>query len=403
MRVRKFYANSMPEAMAQIKAELGPEAVILHTEEKNSRGLLKFFRRARLEVTAAVDTDLRDFPVPAPAAGEDIKRLQHEVSTLKVALSQVTEKQQSEANGQKARRMSVEHTALPRIASLDGWYQRLLDKGVGARLAQQIIQSVADELSRWALDNESVLNEHLHWHLGRRLIPPAPLVLGPGQPQHYFVVGPTGVGKTTTIAKLAANFKHSHHASVLMITADTFRVAAIPQMKTFGEVLDIPTEVAYSPAQLAELVQANRHYDLILIDMPGRNHRVAEEITELNDFLAVIPRKIVNLAIAAGTQYQDMVHIVESFGAMPLNGFIFTKTDETMSIGPAYTLACEKQVPLSYLTTGQHVPEDIEVASAERVVDLLVGPVPDRLRSIGGSQVVRQKSVADYAILKGEI
>ncbi len=381
MQVKKYYANSMPEAMAAIRADLGSEAVILHSEKKRLPGLLGLFRRPRFEVTAAIDTDLQDFPQPTRAFNDDIKKMRRELTDLRLTMAQVARNQQTQVVAQKTRQRPSDYSMPPRIASLDNWYKRLLNQGVVTELAQQIVQTVADELSRWALDNENVLNEHLHWHLGRRLAPVLPLKLIPGKAQVFFIVGPTGVGKTTTIAKLAANFMRDQHARVLMITSDTFRVAAIPQFKAFGEILGIPTEVVYTPEQLSELVNAHQQYDLILVDTPGRNQRAKDEISEIQEYLAAVPYKNVHLAMAASTQYQDMKQIVSVFGSMPLNGLILTKTDETVCFGPAYSIACQTNMPLSYLTTGQRVPEDIEIASAERVIDLLVGEVPDEIRS----------------------
>ncbi len=381
MHVKKFYANSMPEAMAAIRAELGADAIILQTQKKRHPGLLGFFRRPRLEVTAAVDKDLRDFPQPTRAASGEVRQMRRELADLKLALAQVAKSRDTQTAAQSLRQQSGQYTLPPRVTSLDGWYKRLLEQGVVTELAQQIIQTVADELSRWALDNENVLNEHLHWHLGRRLKIPQPIVLTPGTPQVLFLVGPTGVGKTTTIAKLAANFKRNQKARVLMITADTFRVAAIPQFKAFGEILDIPTAVAYTPTDLAALIAESSQFDLILVDTPGRNQRSPDAVSEIADFLAAVPRKTVFLTIAAGTQFQDMQQIAAAFGTMKIDNLIFTKTDETVSFGAAYSLACVTRTPLSYLTTGQRVPDDIEVASAERVIDLLVGEVPDEIRS----------------------
>ncbi len=381
MHVKKFYANSMPEAMAAIRAELGADAIILHSQKKRRPGVLGYFRQPQLEVTAAVDNDLRDFPQPTRAATSEVRQMRRELADLKMALSQVAHNQETQATAQTVRRQTGQYTLPPRVASLDNWYKRLLAQGVAPDLSQQIVQSVADELNRWALDNESVLNEHLHWHLGRRLQSPQPITLKSGTPTVFFVVGPTGVGKTTTIAKLAANFSHLQKARVLMITADTFRVAAIPQFKAFGDILNIPTAVAYTPAELAALVGKNTQYDLILVDTPGRNQRSPDEVNEVADFLAAVPNKIVYLAIAAHTQYQDMRQISEAFGSMNIDSFIFTKTDETALFGAAYSLTCLTQTPLSYLTTGQQVPDDIELALAERVIDLLVGDVPDDIRS----------------------
>jgi flagellar biosynthesis protein FlhF len=366
MRVKKFRASSMPEAMALIRAELGPDAVILHSEEIRKRSRLKFLHRPAIEVVAAVDTDLRDFPQPTPATDNAVQEMKRELAALQMTLAKVTETRWDSG---------------PRhIASLDDWYRRLLDEGVARNLAQQIVQTIADELSRWAMDNESVLNEHFHWHLGRLLPPCKPLKLTPGQPLTLCLVGPTGVGKTTSIAKLAANFA-SQGARVLMITTDTFRVAAIAQIVAFGDILGIPVEVAYTPDQLASLVEGNRQRDLILIDTPGRSQRMPDKIAELGDYVSAVPDRISYLAIAAGARFEDMRQTVDVFGEMSIDGLIFTKTDETASLGPAYTLACESGLSLSYLTNGQRVPEDIGIATAERVIDLLVGPVPDEIRS----------------------
>lgn len=356
----------MPEAMALIRADLGRDAVILHTEKVRRRGFWGLFGWSQVEITAAIDKDLRDFPQPTPAADKSIQSMQRELAALREMLAQMGESRQS--------------TGIPRVTSLNDWYQRLVSQGVAERLASRIVQTVADELNRWALDNDTVLNEHLHWYLGRQLPRCEPLKLVANQPHVFFIVGPTGVGKTTTIAKLAANF--SQGARVLMITADTFRVAAIPQLQTFGEILNVPVEVAYSPNQLAGLVSNQRQFDLILVDTPGRSHRAFDEVAELGQYLAAVPDKSVHLALNAGTRYEDMYQTVESFRAMPLDGLIFTKIDETGSLGAAYSLACETGLSLSYLTNGQHVPEDIELASPERIVDLLVGSVPDDTRSL---------------------
>lgn len=373
MRVKKYTVNNMPEALDVIRMDLGPNAVILHSEKVRKGGFLGLFGAKKLEVVAAVDTDLEDFPQPSRKGNTDnaIQSMRDELESLRHTINQV------------AKTPVVTTPAVPRVASLEDWYHRLMDQGVVKPLAQEIIQTVSNELSRWTLDNHGVLNEHLHWYLGRRLATPAPLTPVPGKPHVFFIVGPTGVGKTTTVAKLAAKFAHAayHKSRVLLVTTDTFRVAAIPQIKTFGDILGVPVEVAYTPEQLLELTQAHTDKDLILVDTPGRSHRAVQEVTALQDYLNAIPDKTVHLALNAGSKYEDLHHIIQAFGAMPIDGLIFTKIDETMSLGAAYSVACERKLPLSYLTNGQRVPEDIEVATAEYVVDLLVGSVPDDIRS----------------------
>lgn len=374
MRVKKYLVSTMPEAMEQIRRDLGPNAVILHTEKVKKGGFLGWFGRSKLEVVAAIDTDLQDFPDQPRRSHPDqsIQAMRDELENLKLAISHAVRP------GQPA-----DLSSAPRVASLEDWYQRLLDQGVTQPLAHKIIQRVANELNRWTLDNQGVLNEHVHWYLGRQLPAPAPLTLKPGQPHIFFIVGPTGVGKTTTIAKLAAKFAHApyHKASVLMITTDTFRVAAIPQIATFGDILGVPVEVAYTPEQLQAVIAKHSHCDLILVDTPGRSQRATNEVAALNDYLAAVPDKTVHLALMAGSRVEDMCHTIDAFGTMPLDGLIFTKIDETSALGAAYSVACQRELPLSYLTNGQRVPEDIEVATAEFVVDLMVGAVPDAIRS----------------------
>ncbi len=373
MRVKKYTVNSMPEAMDLIRLDLGPNAVILHSEKIRRGGIMGWFGRSRIEVVAAIDTDLQDFPPPRSGMAVDptVQSMRDELDSLKVVLTQVAQNRQAAP------------VAVPRVASLEEWYQRLVDQGVTSHLAQEVIQRVSNELSRWTLDNQGVLNEHLHWYLGRKLPAPAPLSLTPGHPHVFFIVGPTGVGKTTTLAKLAAKFAHApyHKAKVLLITTDTFRVAAIPQISAFGEILGVPVEVAYKPEQLRTIINAHSDRDLILVDTPGRSQRATHEVAALRDYLAAIPNKTVHLALTAGSKYEDMHQVINAFSSMPLNGLIFTKIDETASLGAAYSVACERELPLSYLTNGQRVPEDIEVATAEYVVDLLVGSVPDEIRS----------------------
>ncbi len=372
MRVKKYIVNNMPEAMEMMRSELGPNAVILHSQKVQRGGFLGLFKRARVEVVAAVDTDLEDFPQRRNGQTDStIQSMRDELASLKVAINRVTETKPSSYSG------------VPRVASLEDWYQRLVDQGVANHLVQRTIQTVSNELSRWTLDNQGVLNEHLHWYLGRQLPDSEPINVTSGKPRVVFIVGPTGVGKTTTIAKLAAKFAHAPYkkSRVLLITTDTFRVAAIPQITAYGDILGIPVEVAYTPEQLVSLIAQYNDRDLILVDTPGRSQRAANQVAALRDYLTVVPEKTVQLAITAGSKYEDMHQTVEAFSTMTLNGLIFTKIDETASLGAAYSVACEQNLSLSYLTTGQRVPEDIEVATADYIVDLMVGTVPDEIRS----------------------
>lgn len=360
MKVKKYHAQNLPEAMKLIRADLGPDALIIHSQKVKPKGLFGWTRQSILEVTAAVDTDLRDFPQPTTATTEAIEQLQHELAALKLAAGQFAQVQPG--------------ADLP--VSLDAWYRRLQQEGVASPLARQIIQAIVAELNLWTLDNPGKVDQHLHWQLKRRL-PLNPVADIPNQPTVLFIVGPTGVGKTTTIAKLTATLaRPGAKEEVLIITTDTFRLGALAQITTFAEILGVPVKTAYSPEQLGTLVAAPRQHQFILVDTPGRSQHNPAGIAELGDFLSAVPDKLVYLTLAAGTQYENMWQTVEKFRPLAPDGLILTKLDETVSLGPAYTLACETGLPLSYFTTGQRVPQDIEVARAERLIEAMLGPLP---------------------------
>jgi flagellar biosynthesis protein FlhF len=359
MRIKKYRAKNMPEAMAMVRADLGPDAIILHSSTIKSP-LGGVLGNPTLEVTAAADADLRDFPRQTPAAAQSIQEMQRELAAIKMTLSEVA---------------SSRRTGIGNLNSgLNDRYQRLRDMGITAGLAQQIVSAVAEELNHWAMEDTDVLDQHVRWHMQHRIPSFAPSRLEPNRQLVAFIVGPTGVGKTTTIAKLAANYAYAHGASVLIITTDTFRVAAVSQIMAFGEYLGIPVQVAHDPRQLAALVDKNRSfYDLILIDTPGRSQRNIQEIAEVERYVDAIADKKVYLSVNAGGRFEDLQHTVEVFGIMPVNGMILTKIDETLSLGAAYSLVCETGIPLSYLTMGQRVPDDIQTASADHLVDLMMG------------------------------
>ncbi|MCL4294704.1 MAG: hypothetical protein KJ077_03210 [Anaerolineae bacterium] len=368
MQVKKYRAHNLPEAMKLIRAELGPDALIIHSQKVSQKNLLGWAQQPILEVTAAVDKDLRDFPQPTAAMTEAIQQLQNELAALKLATGQAAQAQRQ--------------PDLP--LSLDDWYRRLQQQGIASTLAWQIIRTLADELNLWALDNPNTVGQHVHSQLKRRL-PLASLSFASGQPDVLFLIGPTGVGKTSTIAKLAAALAHSparqpsSKEGVLIITVDTFRLGALSQIVTFAEILGVPLVTAYTPEQLAASVAVHRQHHFILVDTPGRSQRDTAALAELGGYLSAVPDKLVHLTLSAGTQYETMRQTVESFRPLSIDGLIFTKLDETASLGPAYTLACETGLPLSYFTTGQRIPEDIEAATADRLVNFMLGPLPTQV------------------------
>ncbi len=191
-------------------------------------------------------------------------------------------------------------------------------------------------------------------------------------PRIIAIVGPTGVGKTTTIAKLAAMHALSRNASVAMVTMDNFRVGAVEQLKTYAKIMDLPLEVAATAQELAKVLAQHSDKDLILIDTAGRSPKDAERLDELKGFLECQPGIETYLCMSATTRARELDEIIATFGVLPITRFLFTKLDESESYGCIVNMHLKHKLPLSYFTTGQKVPEDIEVATARKLAALVV-------------------------------
>lgn len=185
--------------------------------------------------------------------------------------------------------------------------------------------------------------------------------------------GPTGVGKTTTIAKLAAGQSLWEDRKVVLVTADTYRIAAVEQLRTYAKILGIPIEIAAEPKDVQSALKKHKDADLILLDTAGRSHYDGGRIDELHALYEAFAPDSVHLVLAANVKYRDMLDIIERMGVIPLSALLFTKLDETSSYGTILNALRDFELPLSFFTMGQNVPNDIEIASGSRFVDLLLG------------------------------
>lgn len=189
----------------------------------------------------------------------------------------------------------------------------------------------------------------------------------------YCFVGPTGVGKTTTIAKIVSDLKINKKAKVAMITADTYRIAAVEQLKTYANILAIPLKVVYSPEEMSEAVSEFDDYDYVLIDTAGRSHLSEQQQLELKQLLDSIPEKRVYLTLSVTTKYKDLLAAVNMYKKITEYILIFTKLDETTSIGCIYNIRRKTGAPLSYITYGQNVPDDFEQLDSQLIAKKLLG------------------------------
>lgn len=250
-------------------------------------------------------------------------------------------------------------------------YEKLLVSGVGEQRAQALLNELPD-LTAWSEAAQIPLAlSALRDLIGRRICSSGPIVLTPGRLKAVALIGPTGVGKTTTIAKIAAHFALVENKRVALITVDTYRVAAVEQLKIYSELIEIPLAVAYNLEDVLPIVAHYEDYDLLLIDTAGRSQKNIAQVGEIKSLLEAVNCET-HLVMSAQFKEQDMVEMVRRFSEARVDRLLFTKLDETDSYGTLLNVAEETGIPLSYLTTGQKVPEDIEIADGGKLAGLML-------------------------------
>ncbi|MBA2174094.1 flagellar biosynthesis protein FlhF [Halobacillus locisalis] len=361
MKVKKFQAASMPEVMKKVKKELGPNAVILNSKVVKVGGFMGMFKKTQTEVIAAVE------PVQSqPQVKKNTKPKSQETVLPKVH-DQANSEIMKELQSLKAMVRKHEEDRIPE--GYGDLFEQLLDQEVDEELAKQWLNTIA------AAEGDphpsgDLLVRHVYEQLKH-------LPFGKKESQKRFVhlVGPTGVGKTTTVAKLAADATLNKQWNVALITTDTYRIAAIDQLKTYAGILDLPLEVAYNMEDYAAAREKFKDYDLVLVDTAGRNFRDPSYVEELDELIDFSQDTDTYLVLSLTSKYKDMNDIYEQFQHLPIQQLIFTKMDETSSFGSALNMVIHHEVGIAYLTNGQDVPDDIIEATPMRLSRQVVGGI----------------------------
>lgn len=337
----------MQEAVESLRQEYGRDAVILHTTQKR-RWFWGRLGPKRYEVLGAID---RSFQKPASTR-------QPLVRAPAVGME----------NSQPLESLKADPAWSESIQSL---YGRLVLCDIPKDLAQELLKDVLSRLPHQDWNDEPKIWSLLQSVIAKRVVTVDPWEFSGGQ-RIVVLMGPTGVGKTTTIAKLAANFALIGSKNVGLITVDTYRIAAVEQLKTYAEIIGIPVQVAYSPKELKDGIAKMRDRDLILIDTAGRSQNNYLQIAELKNYLEGVNAEI-HLVVSATTKSRDVDDIIKAFGQLPIDRVIITKLDETTAYGVILHTCQRAGAPLAFVTTGQGVPEDIDVASSEKIAQLILG------------------------------
>lgn len=371
----------MAQCLMQVKTTLGADAVILHTREVQQRKWLGLRRFKVVEITAGngvmarrrarsdVATDLRR-PAPPPpqqppvqhgtAHGIAVMALNKEMETIKGMIKDLT--------------VQIRHGHCPDVPeALFDHYRCLIENRVADELARDIITSIKTNLRQEHLANTEYVREKII-EVIEKLIPTAgPITRRRATGAHVVaLIGPTGVGKTTTIAKLAAHLQIRDKQRVALITMDTYRIAAVEQLRRFADILNAPLKVVVTPEEMQQAVAQLQHFDYILIDTAGRGPRDTLRLNELRSFLAAANVDETHLVVSSTSDEGCVELAIERFGAVKFDKLIFTKIDEASQMGVLFNVIRKVNKSISYITTGQDVPEDIEVGRGRRLAQLIL-------------------------------
>jgi len=251
-------------------------------------------------------------------------------------------------------------------------YEQLINSEVSHEYAKEIIDEIKEVAANEASIDQilALVYQKIILKLGQ---PKLLATESDGNMHCSIFIGPTGVGKTTTIAKIASFLKLNHKRKVALITADTYRIAAVEQLKTYASILDIPLSVVYTPEEMKETIELYREYDHVLVDTAGRSHLNEEQLKDLKKLVDSIDEKEVYLALSITTKYRDLLELVEYYKKIADFSMIFTKLDETGTIGNIYNLRRITGAPLSYVTFGQNVPDDFSKLDTQYIAKKLLG------------------------------
>lgn len=387
MEVKTFRAATLQEALQQVRLTLGPDAAVLTTRNlRQSR--LGLFPKSLVEVEASADISVasrfqtdRDeatSPSASPASSMSSPASTH---TSRAHHSAHAAHFSTNAHDDSRRERFLSEPLVGGLrasetrptSSMLGVLAELIEAGVEPNLAKNLMTE-ASEWSGGLHRNDSVqLQALISRRVESSLRISGPLKLAADEQKVVAFVGPTGVGKTTTLAKIAAGFRFDGGCQIGLITLDTFRLGAVDQLLQYAELISAPLEVVSSPEQVTGALQRLRECDLVMLDTAGRSPKDAEQLAVLGEFLRAAEPDAIQLVVSAISSRAHVYDTIQKFSALSPTDLLITKLDEAVGFGDWLSVLSASTLPVSYLTAGQHVPQDIRIASARRLTSLLLG------------------------------
>jgi flagellar biosynthesis protein FlhF len=386
MDIRTYRAKSMRDALDLVRRELGPSAAVLHTRELNSGLVGRLFFGRQFEVAAAAGVNVPS-RLPAAAAAETASS-RRDATRLPPAHLDADYRSQyrDDFRHQVAGQLDELHAMVEKLCqraatapahdlpeALFHVFTDMIEAEVDEPIARGLIDRVREQRDASNLIDPLMAKARVAQLLEDELAVTGPIVADADSCRVVALVGPTGVGKTTTIAKLAANFRLREKRRVGLITVDTYRVAAVEQLRTYADIIDLPMEVVATPREMREAVARMSHLDLVLMDTAGRSPRDEVRIQELKSMLGEAEPDAVHLVLSSTAGAKSLSSAAERFADVGTTAVLLTKLDEATSLGNVISLLRGCRLPVSYLTDGQNVPDDIQVADRRNMASMLLG------------------------------
>lgn len=378
MRILKFRGKTEDIVLKQIEKEYGKNAIIIHTQKEEATGHLRWLKSPRIVVTVAIKEENEEEETKLVKEQEvnrevDLKIADQQENESYMLLKELRQElgalHQEIGELKKAPKVIIkeQNAMVPENRLAACIQEKLMNLGVKPEICDLLLASIEEE------DSESFIRE-LYSNLENSLIEKEEGKL----PQIIFFIGSTGVGKTTTLAKLTAQYVLNEQKKVVLFTSDTYRIAAVEQLKTYADILGVEIEIIYDESELPQYIEKWRHVDHILIDTAGRSHKNEEQVTELKALMENIKEKQVYLVLNANTATRDVKKIVETYEKAEAQfDLIITKLDETDELGNVINIGYYANKAIHYLTTGQNVPADITVFNKQAYITELLGRLND--------------------------
>jgi flagellar biosynthesis protein FlhF len=428
MVIKKFLGKTESEAVEAAKKELGDGIVIMNVKEVKKKGLFGFFQKKQVEVTVALEeereqekqikkdirdavqsvksiagitgeTDKNSYNTGSPGRiqGDGTENIEKKLDSLQTLLQNqlnigqaVTDNLKSVLESSDKEEAAPKEEDKPAQSDTEGrneeqesffklLHNTMIENEVDEKFANQIIED-ARKNSKPNIPFDYIL-AGIYQKMVLKFGKSSGIVPAKSGPKTVFFIGPTGVGKTTTIAKIASRFAMEEKKKVALITTDTYRIAAAEQLHTYANILEVPFRVIYTADELAGAVKDFEGYDYIFVDTAGHSPQNEEHMEKLKEFIDAakgVSEYQVFLVLSATTKYKDLLNIAERYGEITKYQLIFTKIDETSTLGNLINVKLHMDTPIAYVTYGQNVPEDIESFNPQKTVKQILGGKYDK-------------------------